>query len=155
MSFGKWQPYCLGLNVLRTGVFTQVPLYPPISLSPWPFFLWCLGALSAMARLYFRRHYGPPTPGRLGRCLSPDNLRYRSSMLYLLLSGTNQCFLTSLIALSMLWRYAWEFNEIALWKYNIFPDFNGHYCAVIEVWECISYFMSHFTRHVITYPCWD
>ena len=34
-----------------------------------------------------------------------------------------------------------------------FPNFNG---AAFEVWEWISYFISHFTEHVITYPCrWD
>ena len=31
-----------------------------------------------------------------------------------------------------------------------FPNFNG--CAV-EVWEWISNFITHFTGHVITYPC--
>ena len=27
--------------------------------------------------------------------------------------------------------------------------------ATVEVWELISHFISHFTGHVITYPCWD
>ena len=33
-----------------------------------------------------------------------------------------------------------------------FPNFNG---ATVEVWEWISNFIPHFTRHLITYPCWD
>ena len=33
-----------------------------------------------------------------------------------------------------------------------FPNFNG---ATVDVWEWISYFIPHFTGHVITYPCWD
>ena len=33
-----------------------------------------------------------------------------------------------------------------------FPSFNG---ATVEVWEWMSNFISHFTGHVITYPCWD
>ena len=33
-----------------------------------------------------------------------------------------------------------------------FPNFNG---ATVEVWECISNFIPHFTGHVITYSCWD
>ena len=32
------------------------------------------------------------------------------------------------------------------------PNFNG--CTVVA-WESISNFISHFTGHVITYPCWD
>ena len=32
------------------------------------------------------------------------------------------------------------------------PNFIG---AIYEVWEWISVFLSHFTGHVITYPCWD
>ena len=32
-----------------------------------------------------------------------------------------------------------------------FPYFIG---ATVEVWELISYFIPHFTRHVITYPYW-
>ena len=31
----------------------------------------------------------------------------------------------------------------------LFPNFNG---ATVEVWEWISYFIPHFTGHVITYP---
>ena len=31
-----------------------------------------------------------------------------------------------------------------------FPNFNG---CTVEVWEWISNFISHFTEHVITYPC--
>ena len=27
--------------------------------------------------------------------------------------------------------------------------------CIVEVWEWISNFISHFTGHVITYPCWD
>ena len=27
--------------------------------------------------------------------------------------------------------------------------------STVEVWECISTFIPHFTRHMITYPCWD
>ena len=27
--------------------------------------------------------------------------------------------------------------------------------STVEVWEWISNIISHFTRHVITYPCWD
>ena len=34
----------------------------------------------------------------------------------------------------------------------LFPDFNG---TTVEVWEWISNFIPHFTRHVITYPCLD
>ena len=33
-----------------------------------------------------------------------------------------------------------------------FLNFNG---ATVEVKEWISNFTPHFTRHVITYPCWD
>ena len=33
-----------------------------------------------------------------------------------------------------------------------FPNFNG---AAVEVWEWKSYFIRHFTRHVIPYPCWN
>ena len=33
-----------------------------------------------------------------------------------------------------------------------FLNFNG---ATIEVWKWISDFISHFTGHVIIYPCWD
>ena len=33
-----------------------------------------------------------------------------------------------------------------------FPIFNG---GTIEVWEWITSIVPHFTRHVITYPCWD
>ena len=33
-----------------------------------------------------------------------------------------------------------------------FPNFNG---GTVEVWELINNFISHFTGHVITYPCWD
>ena len=33
-----------------------------------------------------------------------------------------------------------------------FPNFEG---ATVEVWEWISYFIPHFTEHVITYPCWE
>ena len=33
-----------------------------------------------------------------------------------------------------------------------YPNLNG--CAV-EVWELISSFISHFTRHMLTHPCWD
>ena len=33
-----------------------------------------------------------------------------------------------------------------------FPNFNG---CTNEVWEWISNFISHFTGHVISYPCWD
>ena len=33
-----------------------------------------------------------------------------------------------------------------------FPNFTG---ATVEVWECMNYFIPHFTGHVITYPCWD
>ena len=33
-----------------------------------------------------------------------------------------------------------------------FPNFNG---AISEVCEWISNFTSHFSGHVITYPCWD
>ena len=33
-----------------------------------------------------------------------------------------------------------------------FPNFNS---CTIEVWEWICNFISHFTGHVITYPCWD
>ena len=25
----------------------------------------------------------------------------------------------------------------------------------VEVWEWVSNFILHITRHVITYPCWD
>ena len=35
---------------------------------------------------------------------------------------------------------------------NPFPNFNS---ATVEVWEWISNLISHFTGHVITYPCWD
>ena len=33
-----------------------------------------------------------------------------------------------------------------------FPNFNP---STVEAWERISNFISHFTRHVITYPFWD
>ena len=33
-----------------------------------------------------------------------------------------------------------------------FPNFNG---ATVEVWEWIINFTTHFTGHVISYPCWD
>ena len=33
-----------------------------------------------------------------------------------------------------------------------FPNFNG---GTVEVWEGISNFVPHLTRHVVTYPCWD
>ena len=32
------------------------------------------------------------------------------------------------------------------------PNFNG---ATVDVWECISSFISDFSGHVIAYPCWD
>ena len=32
------------------------------------------------------------------------------------------------------------------------PNFNG---CTVEVWEWVSNFTPHFTRHVITYPCRD
>ena len=51
---------------------------------------------------------------------------------------------------------AWTSNHI---HYKVwgeitypFPNFNG---AAVEVWEWKSNFIPHFTRHVITYPCWD
>ena len=31
-----------------------------------------------------------------------------------------------------------------------FPNFDG---ATVEVWEWIGNFISHFTGHVLTYPC--
>ena len=40
---------------------------------------------------------------------------------------------------------AWD--EITYW----FPNFSG---ATVEVLKWISSFIPHFTRHVITYPCW-
>ena len=33
-----------------------------------------------------------------------------------------------------------------------FPNFNG---AIVEVWEWISTFITHFTGYVITDPCWN
>ena len=33
-----------------------------------------------------------------------------------------------------------------------FPNFSG---CTVEVWEWISNFIPHFTRHVITYPYWE
>ena len=33
-----------------------------------------------------------------------------------------------------------------------FPNFSG---VTINVWEWISYFISHFVMDVITDPCWD
>ena len=33
-----------------------------------------------------------------------------------------------------------------------FPNSNG---ATVEVWKWISNFITHFTGHAITYPCWD
>ena len=33
-----------------------------------------------------------------------------------------------------------------------FPHFNG---CTVESWEWISIFISHFSEHLITYPCWD
>ena len=33
-----------------------------------------------------------------------------------------------------------------------FPNFNG---CTVEVWEWISNFIPHFTRHMIAYPCCD
>ena len=33
-----------------------------------------------------------------------------------------------------------------------FPNFSG---AAVEVWECRSNSISHFTERVATYPCWD
>ena len=33
-----------------------------------------------------------------------------------------------------------------------FLNFNG---ASVEVWEWINDFISHFTEHVIIFPCWD
>ena len=30
-----------------------------------------------------------------------------------------------------------------------------HSHATVEVWEWISNFITHFTEHVLTYPCWD
>ena len=33
-----------------------------------------------------------------------------------------------------------------------FPNFK---CATIEVWECISNLIPHFTGHMIISPCWD
>ena len=53
---------------------------------------------------------------------------------------------------------------IPAWKSNYMPskvcidipypllNFNG---CTVEVWEWISHFITHFTGHVITYPCWD
>ena len=40
------------------------------------------------------------------------------------------------------------------WNEIIYPfsNFNG---AAIEVWEWMNNFISHFSGHVITYPCWD
>ena len=37
-------------------------------------------------------------------------------------------------------------------NYVFISNFNG---ATVEVWEWISNTISHFTRHVIIYPCWD
>ena len=34
----------------------------------------------------------------------------------------------------------------------LFPNFNG---VTVEVCEWISNFIAHFTKHVITYPCWN
>ena len=33
-----------------------------------------------------------------------------------------------------------------------FLNFNG---VTVEVWKWISSLISHFTRYVIIYPCWD
>ena len=51
---------------------------------------------------------------------------------------------------------AWISNYI---HYNVwceitytFPNFNS---ATVEVCEWISNFIPHFTRYVITHPCWD
>ena len=35
---------------------------------------------------------------------------------------------------------------------NPFPNFSD---CTTEVWEWISNFISHFTGHEVTYPCWD
>ena len=32
------------------------------------------------------------------------------------------------------------------------PNFDS---ATFEVWEWISKFIPHVTKHAITYPCWD
>ena len=41
-----------------------------------------------------------------------------------------------------------------MWDEIVYPfqNFNG---AIVEVWELISNFISHFNGHGITYPCWD
>ena len=51
---------------------------------------------------------------------------------------------------------AWISNNI---HYNVwneitypFPNFK---CATVEVWKWMSKFITHFTVHVITYPCCD
>ena len=41
-----------------------------------------------------------------------------------------------------------------VWDGMLYPFPNFSSCT-IEVWEWISNFISHFTGHVITYPCWD
>ena len=49
---------------------------------------------------------------------------------------------------------AWISNDMSnkVWDEITYPvpNFNG---ATVEVWEWISNFISHFTRHVITYLC--
>ena len=51
---------------------------------------------------------------------------------------------------------AWTSNYIhyKMWDAITYPllNFNG---ATVEVYEWISNFISHVTRYVITYPCWD
>ena len=40
-----------------------------------------------------------------------------------------------------------------MWDEIIYP-FSNINSKAMEVWEWTSYFISHFTVHVITYPCW-
>ena len=50
---------------------------------------------------------------------------------------------------------AWISNHMPskVWEEIIypFPNFNG---CIVEVWEEISNFVTHFSGHMITYPCW-
>ena len=55
-------------------------------------------------------------------------------------------------------QFVWGQNEIIitfeLWM-KIFRVMGAGIHSTVEVWEWINNFIPHFTRHVITYPCWD
>ena len=47
------------------------------------------------------------------------------------------------------WLHLFWYME---WTYSSIPKLQR---STVEVWECISDFIPHFIRHVVTYPYWD